>query len=231
MVTNHHKPLTVSEAIRRVQLCSKRLQSLATLDGLSKRQYEDARHLLDHTQKSKKRVYYRLFLQDLIENAGGAGDAGDAGNPDLVLVMLCAIALGQVKVANMTKSNRYNLARQLIAMKSEFNCTILHELAGKPSNPSTTDETGHNPTGMKGRLELIDHSIKLVPHAIQSSQLWISERQANDSRTNCLTTMIPRDENADIPITFWVGQRAGMEILNNLKLQPTWSSSQGHLSL
>jgi len=68
----------------------------------------------------------------------------------------------------------------------------------------------------------------LIPDAIQSSRLWITERQAGEPRTECLTAMIPRDENADISITLWVGQQAGVQLLDSLNLQPMWSSSHGH---
>ncbi|QKX63203.1 uncharacterized protein TRUGW13939_10372 [Talaromyces rugulosus] len=68
-----------------------------------------------------------------------------------------------------------------------------------------------------------------VDNAMQSSHHWRAEREAEEPTTECLTAMIPRDENADISITIWVGQTAGMELLEILRLQPTWSSSQGHL--
>uniref|UniRef100_A0A093UXX3 Uncharacterized protein n=1 Tax=Talaromyces marneffei PM1 TaxID=1077442 RepID=A0A093UXX3_TALMA len=77
------------------------------------------------------------------------------------------------------------------------------------------------------RIPLIkDH----IPNAMQTSQLWRTERVGLEPTTNCLTMMIPQDENADISITMWVGQQAGMELLKVLELQPTWSSSLGHLS-
>lgn len=83
----------------------------------------------------------------------------------------------------------------------------------------------------KAPVGLIPLLSDLIPNAVQTSHLWRTERAAGEPRTDCLTTMIPRDENEDISITLWVGQQAGMELLNVLRLQPTWSSSLGHLSL
>lgn len=77
------------------------------------------------------------------------------------------------------------------------------------------------------RIPLIKEHIS---NAIQTSRLWRTERVALEPTTECLTTMIPEDENADISITMWVGQEAGIELLKVLELQPTWSSSLGHLS-
>ena len=279
------KPLTVSEAVRKVQLSSNLLKTIGTLDTLDKlpsRQYESALNILCQRQTAKKPKYYKSFLQELLDKDRDMGPT---------LVMLCAVALGQAHIANMTKPHRSTLARQLITMSQEFNHTNLRGLTVAPTKRSecvpldahrsmASDEIpqylplgGTNAgavlsmrdgidldhTEANGRrklnlaiseaafpnhesleieymfssapVELMHLLTQLIPDAIQTSRLWTSERQANDPRTGCLATMIPQDGNADISITLWVGQQAGMEILNTLKLQPTWSSSLGHLSL
>lgn len=66
--------------------------------------------------------------------------------------------------------------------------------------------------------------------AVQSSRQWKEERQQEAQVTHCLTTMIPESEADDISITMWVGQKEGLELLNILKMKPTWSSLLGHLS-
>lgn len=261
------KPLTVSEAVRKVQLSSNLLKSIGTLDTLDKlpsRQYESALNILCQRQTAKKPKYYKSFLQELLDKDKDMGPT---------LVMLCAVALGQAHIANMTKPHRSTLARQLITMSQEFNHTNLRGLTVAPTKRSecvpldghrsmASDEIpqylplggttagavlsmrdGIDPDHTEANGRQIEYMFssapvermhllpQLIPDAIQTSRLWTSERQANDPRTGCLATMIPQDGNADISITLWVGQQAGMEILNTLKLQPTWSSSLGHLSL
>lgn len=79
-----------------------------------------------------------------------------------------------------------------------------------------------------------DHIPKLrdlIIDAVQTSRQWKTEREAGELTTDCLTTMIPKDINEDISITLWVGQSAGLALLDVLKLQPTWSSLLGHLAL
>lgn len=83
----------------------------------------------------------------------------------------------------------------------------------------------------KSPADHIPYLIDFIIDAIQSSRQWKTERDAGELTTDCLTTMIPEDVNADISITLWVGQRAGLELLDVLKLQPTWSSLLGHLAL
>lgn len=71
----------------------------------------------------------------------------------------------------------------------------------------------------------------LILDAIQSSHQWKMESKRGEPTTDCLTIMIPEDPTQDISITLWVGQRAGLHMRDMLKLQPTWSSLPGHLSL
>lgn len=79
-------------------------------------------------------------------------------------------------------------------------------------------------------IERVPLLSNLVLNAIQSSRHWEDEREIGEPTTNCVTTMIPENESEDISITLWVGQRAGLQLLEVMKLQPTWSSLLGHLS-
>jgi hypothetical protein len=81
----------------------------------------------------------------------------------------------------------------------------------------------------KAPIDRVPRLSKILFLAIQSSRHWKAEREAGELATNCLTTMIPEDQNEDISITLWVGQRAGLQIRDLLELQPTWSSLFGHL--
>jgi hypothetical protein len=70
---------------------------------------------------------------------------------------------------------------------------------------------------------------ELLSDAVQTSQQWKAERKRSESTTECLTTLIPKGQNEDISITLWVGQVVGLELLNDFKLQPTWSALPKHL--
>lgn len=50
----------------------------------------------------------------------------------------------------------------------------------------------------------------LVPDAVQTSHHWEMERTLEEETTDCLTTIVPQDQNQDISITLWVGREAGL---------------------
>ena len=84
-------------------------------------------------------------------------------------------------------------------------------------------------TYSEASVDLVPQLGELMYKAIETSQQWKMERAAGEETTDCFTTIIPEDTNADISITLLVGQRAGMQFLEKLKLKPTWSSLLGHL--
>jgi hypothetical protein len=84
-------------------------------------------------------------------------------------------------------------------------------------------------TYSKASVNLIPQLGPLIYKAIENSQQWKMERAAGEETTDCFATIIPENTNADISITLLVGQRAGMQFLEKLKLKPTWSSLLGHL--
>ncbi len=65
---------------------------------------------------------------------------------------------------------------------------------------------------------------KLLSDAVQTSYQWKMERELAEQTTDCLTTMIPKDQNQDISITLWIGQETGDQMIDAFKLRPTWSS-------
>lgn len=71
----------------------------------------------------------------------------------------------------------------------------------------------------------------LLSDAVQTSHHWEMERRLGEPTTDCLATMIPKDQNQDISITLWVGQETGFRMRTVFNLQPTWSSIPSHLSL
>lgn len=64
----------------------------------------------------------------------------------------------------------------------------------------------------------------LLSNAVQASKQWEIERKQEEPTTECLTTLIPEGKNEDISITLWVGRREGLQVLELLKLQWTWSA-------
>lgn len=69
----------------------------------------------------------------------------------------------------------------------------------------------------------------LLSNAVQASNQWKSEREAGESRTECLATLIPRGEDKDISITVWVGREEAGQVIDVLRLQRTWSAPPSHL--
>lgn len=114
------KPLSMNEALNKIRLTSNHLKTIGTLNGLPSRQYGDALDILRRRQNSKKRNYYKLFLQGLFNNAGDKGPT---------IVMLCAVALGQARIANMNKTSRSTLSLQLNNHIQEFDDPVLKSLA------------------------------------------------------------------------------------------------------
>ena len=80
-------------------------------------------------------------------------------------------------------------------------------------------------------MDIIPQLGELMQNAIRNSQQWQMERVAGETTTDCVTTIIPEDKNADISITLLVGRRAGMQSLKVLKQKLVWSSVLGHLEL
>lgn len=91
------KPLTATEAMNRLVFKAKELVVLGCLSENEKRRTADAITILRRAQSSSKRQKYKLFLCGLLEKAGPPS------------FLLCAIALGQVVIANMRQRDRDRL--------------------------------------------------------------------------------------------------------------------------
>jgi hypothetical protein len=125
----YQKPPSVSEALNKIRLESKELKASGTLKKLQSRQYEAALDTLRQPQGPKKRDLYKLFLQDLLRCASDVGHT---------LIMLCAVALGQARIANMNKSDRSILQLELVNLSQELCDPVLRLLAhtGKSACPT-----------------------------------------------------------------------------------------------
>ncbi|KAJ5120826.1 uncharacterized protein N7515_010214 [Penicillium bovifimosum] len=239
------KPVNEPEALLSLRDCNRRLRTLGRIDSNQSKHVKHAIKILHEVQESTKRNRYKLFLQDLLEINDGAGPA---------LVMLCAIALGQAKIAHMSQTNRSALLARVKGLSGEFGHPILRSLASSEGLYSRNDP--RFPQRNLGQLPEIQNNGEreqsqamasgrhvqfmfsnaptnriyvlgtIIQEAIQTSRLWITERRAGDPRTGCVTAMVPRDDNGDISISLWVGKQAGMQLLSLLELQPT--CDKGH---
>jgi hypothetical protein len=71
-------------------------------------------------------------------------------------------------------------------------------------------------------MYLIPQLGDLLAEAIRSSHQWKVERAIGESKTVCLTTIIPKDPTRDVSITLWVGAEAGHQLNDKFNLVPKW---------
>ena len=70
----------------------------------------------------------------------------------------------------------------------------------------------------------------LLSNVVQSNHHWAIERTFEKLTTDCLITMISKNRTQNVFVTLWIDSKTGLQILRDLNLQQTWSSSQSHLS-
>jgi hypothetical protein len=78
-------------------------------------------------------------------------------------------------------------------------------------------------------IHLIPQLGDLLAEAIRSSHQWKVERAMGESKTACLTTIIPKYPTQDISITLWVGAEAGHQLNDRFNLVPKWTSLSNHV--
>jgi hypothetical protein len=98
---SRYKPLDTEEAWDRLAGASKNLSVLGRLSDAEALRTSEAIEMLKTAQPSGKSKRYKEFLYDVLGNS----------NPQFVL--LCAVALGQVRVASMTNENRVSLISKI----------------------------------------------------------------------------------------------------------------------
>ncbi|OQD75859.1 hypothetical protein PENANT_c145G04848 [Penicillium antarcticum] len=118
----NQKTLSVHEALQEVRDCHSTLRHINVMDKSQSQKIQRAIKILDEVQESTKRYHYKMFLEDLLKHDDDAGP---------VLVMLCAIALGQAKIAHMNRATRYALLSQIKDLSQEFDRPILRSLASR----------------------------------------------------------------------------------------------------
>lgn len=60
----------------------------------------------------------------------------------------------------------------------------------------------------------------LLFDAVQASVQWKREQKSGRATTDCLVALIPRSQNVDICIRVSVGHQKGLELINQLQLEP-----------
>ncbi len=106
---SRYKPLTTDEAWERLVEASERLKVLGRLNDAEAQRSSEAVDTLMTVQPSGKPKRYKEFLYDVICNSGPQS------------VLLCAVALGQVRVVDMKSGDRVGLISKIKANKDETN--------------------------------------------------------------------------------------------------------------
>uniref|UniRef100_A0A093URN4 Uncharacterized protein n=1 Tax=Talaromyces marneffei PM1 TaxID=1077442 RepID=A0A093URN4_TALMA len=122
------KAISSSKALELLRACNKKLRVLGVLDKLEARQVEGAVNILCTVQTSEKRKKYKLFLHEVLDNG-----------PHLLL--LCAIALGQARIASMNKDSRKQLLSDISILSQEFDDEKLRLMASDYGIPVSADES------------------------------------------------------------------------------------------
>jgi len=59
---------------------------------------------------------------------------------------------------------------------------------------------------------------------VATSDHWKKENEEERTTTECCTVILPEREFEDMSITFRVGRKEGIQLLNKLQLKRTWST-------
>ncbi|KZF22637.1 hypothetical protein L228DRAFT_260795 [Xylona heveae TC161] len=120
------KPLTTTDAMKRLVGKAKKVAVLGCLSKIEKRRAADAIAISQTAPKTRKRQKYKLFLCDLLENSGPHS------------FLLCAIALGQAIIANMKQQDRSRLV-DLIKNDTRLSQPNIRDLAIQNHIPVSLD--------------------------------------------------------------------------------------------
>ena|SRR5450432_1825889 len=116
-LSSRHKPLQTKGAWDRLVSAAESLKVLGSLGDAEARRVKEAVEILNTVPTSPKRKKYKQFLCDVLSRPG----------PQAVLV--CAVALGQVKVVDMKNHDRIGLLRRIQEGDTDFDHPTLRTLA------------------------------------------------------------------------------------------------------
>ena len=119
--TPPQKPYNATDALKRLIDKAESLSLREYLTKSEKNSLGAALTILQAETTSWKRQKYRLFLRRLLKDCGAHA------------VLLCAVALGQVIVANMNQQNRDQLGG-IFKTDARLSGTVIRELAAAECN-------------------------------------------------------------------------------------------------
>lgn len=125
--SSRYKPLKTDEAWDRLVQASENIEVLGRLSDAEAQRSSEAVDTLKAVQPSGKPKRYKEFLYDVLRHSG----------PQFVL--LCAVALGQVKVVDMKYGDRVGLVGKIKANKdnTHINHPTVQSLAIKYQVPNS----------------------------------------------------------------------------------------------
>jgi len=128
---SRHKPLQTKAAWDKLIDTSEDLKLQRSLSDAQTARVIDAIEVLGAAQNSPRRKKYKRFLYDVLRVSAPWG------------VLLCAVALGQVKAVDMKNCDRASFIRQVEINKdhTDINHPILQSLALSYQIPTSVDGT------------------------------------------------------------------------------------------
>ena len=124
---SRYKPLKADEAWDRLVHARENIKVRERLSDAEARRSSEAVDALKIVQPSGKPKHYKEFLYDVLSNS----------NPQFVL--LCAVALGQVRVVDMKNGDRVGLLSKIKASKdnTDINHSAVRSLATRYHIPNS----------------------------------------------------------------------------------------------
>jgi hypothetical protein len=96
-LSSRHKPLKPEDVLDRLVSASKKFKVLGALSKAQAQRVAGSLEVLKTPQTSARRRKYKLFLNHLLCNSA------------FQMILLCAVTLGQIKIAEMRDCDRDNL--------------------------------------------------------------------------------------------------------------------------
>ncbi|KAL2840806.1 hypothetical protein BJY01DRAFT_16129 [Aspergillus pseudoustus] len=162
-------PLRATEALKEFLDTAQKLSVLQKLGDSDKKQVADAISILKTLQTTSKRRKYRFFLHNILKRYG----------PHMVL--LCAVALGQVATANMREAERAKL-EDLIGSQPELANSAIRRLAVNCKIPDSIDNLSDNSletpeTHLQTRTQSVDTCFTTTLEAPSQPRSTVQEQE------------------------------------------------------
>lgn len=126
-VSSRHKPLQTKGAWDRLISTAQNLKLLGSLGDAEARRVKEAVEILNTVPNSPKRKKYKQFLCDVLSK------------PGYQAVLVCAVALGQVRVVDMKNHDRIGLLRRIQKGHTDLDHPTLRTLAVSHHIPNSVN--------------------------------------------------------------------------------------------